>query len=223
MKPVTQSRKKWRSWLKRIYNDIQFLLISKHIYDEIGNIYLTNKEIQEPADFHDWVIRNYGISSSVTIRRLTDNRRDSISLIRLLGEIRDTPDAISRRSYVRWYNANMKWIGKKRFDQLNGNKALSHLSKTIIEKDIKQIIKSAKRIRRFVDTQVAHLDQKNKKRKYPTFNELDNSIFTIERIFLKYQELLTGTSPQTLLPIWSYDWKTIFKTSWLKTKNTNAA
>lgn len=93
-------RRRWRSWLERIYRDVIYLAHSKRIYAGLGEIVRANRKIQIPSDFHDWASRNYGISTALAIRRLTDDRSDSVSLVRLLSEMARSPEVLSRASYV---------------------------------------------------------------------------------------------------------------------------
>ena len=149
---------------------------------------------------------------AAAVRRLTDNRLDSISLVRLLKEISEDPSVVSRRSFVSRYQKSMRSSAHQKFDQLAGNPGAPFLAKKNVDKDLKELLTVSARLRKFVNKRLAHLDQKNKLRKLPTFNDLHFIMKTLERIGSKYRFLLTASTTQDepLPP----NWDTIFFEPW---------
>lgn len=209
-------RQKWRRWLIRIETDIRDLLIAESIYDGIGKIVESNPDIQHPGDVHAWIQRNYGTAAVVGIRRLTDNRNDSISLTRLLSDIAKHSDSITRSSHVSCYRFCPRDAGEKWFDNFAGRGQITLPSK-VPRSHLRELTKVAKRIRRIVDTRIAHLDQKNVSRKPLKFQDIHDAIEVIDKTTIKYKLLLNAASPQpTLLGTWQYDWESVFYQSWVK-------
>ncbi len=73
------------------------------------------------------------------------------------------------------------------------------------------------RVHRLVNKQIAHLDQKNVKRKRITFQQIHDVISLLDRTVVEYNLLLNGASPQpSVLPTWDYDWMRVFYQRWVK-------
>lgn len=210
-------RQKWRRWLKRIERDVLDLIIAQHIYEGIRTIVASNADIQRPGDVYRWISRNYGTAMVVGIRRLTDRRLDSLSLVRLLKDIADHSDAITRESHVCHYSkSGRRGAGDRWFDSFAG-RGKRTLPKSIPRSHLRRVKLAAERIRRLVDTRIAHLDQKNVPRKPLKFTDIHNAIRLIEQTTIQYKLLLNAVSPQpSLLPIWQYDWWELFYKPWVK-------
>lgn len=210
-------RRKWRGWVTRVEQELTNPVISRHIYNQVRKIVLANPDIRRPSDFHIWLVHNYFVATSVGIRRLTDADARSVSLTRLLHDIQRHSCALTRVSYVRPFPVWLKHAGSRQFDRFAGPGNTS-LDPRIPQDDLKRIETKEKRIRKFVNKRVAHLDRRNRRFRPQRFDELDSMITLLERLFLKYKLLLTGISisSNTLLPTWAYDWKAILREPWLR-------
>jgi len=211
----TNLRRKWRRWLTRIEDELTRLVISREIFTGVRDIVLPNPKIQNPSDFHDWLIHNYFATTSVAIRRLTDEDSRSVSLTRFLKDLEKHSAAVTRLSHVCRYPAWIKEAGNTCFDHLAGRGRQS-LDPAIPHGDLEQIRDAEKRIRRFVNKRIAHLDKRNRRFRPQQFNELDSVIGVLERMFLKYKLLLTARDATTLVPTWTYEWRSIFREPWIR-------
>jgi len=208
-------RRKWRRWVKRIERDVLDLIIARHIYEEIGTVVRANPDIQRPSDVHSWIARNYGIATVVGIRRLTDTRSDSVSLARLLSDIASNAAAVTRESHVSHYPAHLRRAGEHWFDKFAGP-GNDTLPTSVPQRRLRQLKAAERRIRQLVNKQIAHLDQKNVRRKPILFEEIHDVVTLIERTVIDYNVLLNAASPQpTLLPTWQYDWMRVFYQPWI--------
>lgn len=209
---IRRKRRQWRAWVKRIHRELNYQNVSRRTFEEVGKIVRANDNIQKPVHFHDWLSRNYGLTSAATVRLLTDNRSDSLSLVRLLKEISKDPCVVSRRTFVSRYQKSMRSFAHQKFDQLTGNPSAPFLSKKTVDKDLQELLTVSVRLRKFVNKRLAHLDQKNTLRKLPTFKDLHFVMTTLERIGSKYRFLLTASTTQDepLPP----NWDTIFFEPW---------
>lgn len=209
-------RQKWRRWLKRIERDVLDLVIAQHIYEGIGTIVLSNPAIQQPSDVHSWMSRNYGIATVIGIRRLTDTDPRSVSLARLLLDLAANPNAVTRESHVCRYRLDLRGAGEHWFDEFAG-KGENTLPPKVPSRHLRQLTEAERRIRQLVNKRIAHLDQRNVRRKPVQFQEIHDVIRVIERTVIEYKLLLEGASPQpSLLPTWLYDWWEVFYQPWVK-------
>lgn len=214
-----QLRRKWKRWLERIEVELTELLISRHIFEGVREIVLDNKSIQSPGDVMNWMAKNYAHTTAIGIRKLMDPSRDpkkpSVSMFRLLEEIKKDHKAMTRKSHVHWYRKGIKHVGEAFFDEVAGAGAAS-LPSSVAKTDLKKLSQAERRIRVFVNKRVAHLDQKNTRRKAPTFGELRDVLPILEETYRKYKLLLTAHCSNPLLPIWTYDWKEVFYRPWIE-------
>ena len=209
-------RQKWRRWLKRIERDVFDLLIARHIYEGIGAIVLDNRDIQRPGDVHSWMSRNYGTATAIGIRRQADLRSDVTSLARLLKNIADNADAVTRESHVSHYPARLRDAGDAWIDNFAGP-ARQALPSKIPLRHLRELRDAAGRVRQLVNKRIAHLDQKNVRRKPVTFQDIHDVIGLLDRTVVEYKLLLNAVSPQpSLLPTWNYDWWEVFYDPWIK-------
>lgn len=209
-------RAKWRRWLKRIERDVYDLVIAQHIYEAIGIIVEANPAIQAPGDVHAWLSRNYGTTMVAGIRRLAVPRTDSVSLSGLLRDIADNSHAITRESHVcRYSSSGRRRAGNNWFDSFAGP-GTTTLPTSVARSHLRQLKKATQRIRRFADTRIAHLDQKNVPRKPLRFDDIHNAIEVIEQTTIQYKLLLNAISPPSLLPTWQYDWWKVFYRRWVE-------
>lgn len=206
-------RRVWLSWIVRIYKDASYLVVSKRTYQRTGEIVRGNPAIQSPGHFHDWLSRNYGLASASGVRRLTDTRSDSVSLKRLLQEMSSNTQLLTKKSFVALYQSSMRQLGERDFDRLTGGKGNTYFPKALIDNDLRQLDRAVKRIRRFVDTRLAHLDQRNNFRKLPMFNDVFAAVGLIYVLSKKYYFVLKAIEMPD--PIIECDWIDIFKKPWI--------
>ena len=99
-------RTKWIEWIRVIHKNVQDLLTSQQMYKSYLEIVKNNPEIQSPIDFHDWVRKNYASSVASHIRRELDMGSDVISLMKLLSEIKEDPQCITKKWFESLYKGS---------------------------------------------------------------------------------------------------------------------
>jgi len=85
----------------------------------------------------------------------------------------------------------------------------------MVERDIEVLDNDVKLIKWFANKRVAHRD-KMEAIKPPKYDDLDLAIDSIEKLTIRYGQMLKGSMPQVTLPEWQYDWKQIFRGAWLE-------
>lgn len=96
---------KWVKWLdKDIYHEVLVLSDYQFIFWEVQKIIQENPKIQKPSSFYSFVGQWYSTAAVMSIRRQIKNQKDSISLARLLSEIIETPEILSRERFLSLYN-----------------------------------------------------------------------------------------------------------------------
>lgn len=201
---------KWSFWVDSIHKDVEKLLTDREIYKRYLEIVKSNKEIQSPSDFHIWVRENYVASVVTAIRRQLDTRKDVISLMRLLIEIKSHNQILTRDWYKNAHNYD--WADGDFTDVAGGG---SFFNRSIVEKDLKELKTLGKDIEKYANTYITH-KSKDQMTKLPTFKDVNNFIAMLEKITIKYILLFTASGYAGLLPDWQYNWDTIFRKKWIK-------
>ena len=94
------------NWLSKIYDDIQGLLVNRHIFQEVQQIIRSNPRIHLASSFYDWLRNVYLTTAVIGVRRQLDRDKRSISLTRLFEEIIENPEILSRERYVAIYEGS---------------------------------------------------------------------------------------------------------------------
>lgn len=197
---------KWERWLKdTIWKEILRLLEDRFIYLKIGDNVTSNKNIPNENIIYSWLAYIYGCAMASGIRRQTETTYQCITLGRLLFELKEEPELISRADYVtvnrECSSSNGSEFTQDRlndeFTRMAGNG--DYLDPCIITKDFASIDKRnnklVKKIITFADWFIAHHDKRQNtlpKIEIPKFGELHNLIDHLHNLFKKYFQLVTS-------------------------------
>ena len=92
-----------------------------------------------------------------------------------------------------------------------------HSPPRFLLRHLRELRDAARRVRQLVNKRIAHLDQKNVRRKPVTFQDIHDVIGLLDRTVVEYKLLLNAVSPQpSILPTWNYDWWEVFYDPWIK-------
>jgi hypothetical protein len=212
-------RKRWRSWLPMMSTDLAHLLGRREIFWELQEIAKENSWILEHGAFFDWMCTNYVVTASIGIRSFTDQRKDVHSLWRMLFEMLEHPGVLSRSAHVALYKgvtiSPYFDLANISFDNIAG-KGKSCISQRAIRSDLHALEDSSERVRRFVNKRIAHRTPKSELRRLPKFHELDQAMDTIDRIFCRYNLILTARSMDTAHATRQDNWKVVLYEAWIK-------
>ena len=207
-------RRRWRRWMKRITPEIRSLVINREIFEKVGRIVEANPRIQDPSDFHVWVTRNYVYQAAIGVRRMTDDSSDCWSLLRLLRDLRKHNKSLTRSSYLHWFRGGLTEVGDEQFDRLVGH-GLAYMPTSMPEKDIARLLASGQAVKHFTDRRIAHLSKRRLRQRPPSIVQVNRAIETVESVFMRYHLLLTAKDMDGLLPVWMYDWTSVFREAWI--------
>jgi hypothetical protein len=207
---MQQKLEKWLRWIEEIHKDAEELLQSQYIFSTYLEIIKNNPDIESPSDFHWWTRDNYVSYIAMSIRRQAEWKDpDIISLGKLLHEMQQSPEVITRQ----WYKDTFQYDwSDSDFSNVAGTGA--HFDPLIAQKDLETLTNLSQNIIRFTDRKIAH----KSKQPAPTvkFEEVDVFIAGFEKILKNYILLFTASGYTGLRPIHQYDWEEIFTKPWIK-------
>ena len=206
--------KEWDRWLEMIHEDVRGLLISRYIFRGVRNLILTNPKIKMRSSFYDWMGIAYSSQQLIGIRRQIDERRDSVSFVRLFKAVAAKPTVLSRERYVALYSGSgpLKEAANRHFDKFAG-KGSSHVDAAKIQLDRRELVERSNGLREYTNRRLAHLNRSNSAT-IPTYPELDRCLDFMEDLLKKYLLLFRSDAYMNIVPVWQYDWQRIFDFRW---------
>ena len=193
---MEQKINKWKKWLnENIYADIENMMLEKHIFLEVKDLYNASFEFSDSM-FIQYLYSTYGTSASVAIRKqIVSYDKDSddrnICLKKLLNDIKKCEDN------------DLSIIGFKKDEVIN---------------DIKTL-RGMEFVKEFVDKRVAHRDGKIlNKEDFPKYDEIVDCVIKIFNIFERYFSIIIGIEPLIQFKVFKCNnhWKDIFKKPWIR-------
>lgn len=213
MKTLTNKTfSRWADWMEKIQNDLQEIVDYQQIYRYFINT--VNANLQHINDnqgsvFCDFIRKCYGTYAASGIRRHSKNGDESISLMKLLDQLKKSANQFTYQFHLEQYplkDDGIEWQ-KKTFEYFSedGNS----LSEEIIEEDIQTVKDIAGKVSKYVDRAVAHLDKRGIKEDI-TYKDITDSVDLFNKITCKYIGLITSEGYETLQPSIQGNWKKIF-------------
>ena len=206
---------KWSGWLETIYKDIQNLLIKRDIFREVQEIVRANPRIHKPSHFYDWLGSVYTTDAVIGIRRQLDLDKRSISFKRLLTDILNHPEVLSRDRYVKLYpKFKMRPdMGTRDFDSIAGS-GQAHIPVELVTADIAELEKKAQKISHYATKRIAHFDEEGPNEPVASA-DLEECLDYLEELLKKYFLIFHATHIASIVPVFQYDWKHVFREPWI--------
>jgi hypothetical protein len=174
------------------------------------------------------VFLNYDKVAALTVRRLLDADRRTISIPRVVNSIAACPNLITREEYVDLRTRDLcnedREAGKDRansdFDTFAGPKG-KHVSPAMLKSDLDETINKTKDVTKAVSQLVAHYEENAVS--HLKLGDVDDAIDTVGNLFQRLSLLVRGR-PQTpleqlLMQEWDSaygEWELIFYEPWVQ-------
>jgi len=206
----------WIRRLKVIRAEVRSLLLSSKIFWEVQKVLEDNPDALSHRLFNDWIATNYGVATTIGVRRQLDVDSRSVSLKGLLlqmkAEVGAHPDLLSRLKFEANYRSELVSAADREFDRLVGV-GEARIKVAYVEQDIDRLDAITKTVKRFANKRIAHRDAEDiEKRK---LGELDDCLQTLAEFVDRYARLLTGYG-SGVVPDLPHGWKSVFETAWIR-------
>ncbi len=206
--------KKWDKWLGIIEKEVTNLFRYQHIFNEVQEIIKKNPIIQKPSSFYEFMGTSYVSLVVMGIRRQVKADSQSISFARLLKEINETPEVLTRKRFVSLYSSGFGIeLGDRDFNTF-AEEDSDFVDSSRILQDLEKLKMAGKNLENFADKRLAHSDERDPKI-VPLFQDIDESIHFLGELLKKYVLLFRAQGMISVLPVYQYDWKAIFKHAWV--------
>lgn len=209
-----QMYESWLEQLELIIQDVYSLHHHRHLYREVRDMAVAAN--LPPSAFFDALGLWYASSQAAALRRLVDRRRDTISLVRLLDDLRRNPSVLSRERHVELWGDDrfFKAEGHRNYDRFSMPASPNRLHQAAVADDIAAVDTSVERVQHYVNDHVAHRAAQQTT-EIPTFAELHEAIDAVSEVVQKYASLLKAEILAELEPVIQYDWLAPFRRAWL--------
>jgi hypothetical protein len=207
--------RKWDGWIDTLGDETINLYTQRHIFQEVREILRRNPTAQQPDDFFFWVSVWYSSSMAVAVRKLADSDKRSVSFRRLLEEIKNNPEVVSRTRFKQLFvDGNYReFLADANFDSYAGS-GREHLDQATVSNEINELLVKTAKLTHYVNKRVAHHDNKDFDA-VPSYSDLHEAIDFIGNLYKRYFLIFKCLEPGPLLPNWGYDWTSVFRQPWL--------
>ncbi len=215
--PPDPRHDKWVRWHEEIRERIiSEIYLSRFFFRGIQRIIRDHGSLPDSPIF-EFIAVNYVRSQAVAVRAEIDNlRSDVVTLGRLLVELRDDAEVVTRERYVARYPTGVQWVGDREFTEVWAGTVGAHLDPAIIEADLAGMHSGATSlVRHYVNKEIAHHDEIGAL-VTPTFDDLDAAIDNLGALLTRYGTLLTGSTLGVVEPVVQFDWEAPFREPWIR-------
>lgn len=213
---MKQKFEKWEKWIETIHSEVVELVTNQHSFWKIQGMIKRNPNIQKPNSFNWFIGQTYYDYGVIAVRRQIKCDTQSISFVRLLKEIIETPYLLTRERFISLYRADLKDEANQIYDRWFPGGCTDHIDPTMVQQDLEDLKKQGAKLEEFADRRVAHHDRRTPKT-IPTYNELDVAIDCLKKLTRKYVLLFEARDlGDDLVARFNEDyWEEIFSQPWI--------
>jgi hypothetical protein len=204
---------RWQTWIKSIKTDLGRTVNDRAIFREFLKVVRENSEwIDEHRSgrFCAFVVRCYVARTVLGIRRHVKLDKDSISLARLLQQMREGAKQVTFEFYTTQFPIDPNSVPWQEVTYRSLSEGGKVLSQEVIEKDERVLQELTATIEAFADRALAHIDKRGFEGTL-TFAELDRAIDAFDQVVARYIAFITGDGYDSLEAVVQYDWVEVFR------------
>ena len=205
--------KKWIGWIETIHDEVQNLLVSKDIFWSTQELLRDNPNLPKGNAIYRYLGDTYVSHAMAGIRRQVKFDDKSISFARLLTEMAEHPECLTRDYYRVLYEGSVvSDLADSDFDKYCDAPEDRHISAASVQKDLDDLKITLAQCESFADRRVAHRDLRPPK---PLkFSDIDEAIASLDSLYCRYHLMLKADNLVTLMPTYQYDWLAVFDVPW---------
>jgi hypothetical protein len=214
MGPLKAEFLKWQKWARRIKEDVSLRLVQpRQVFRGFAEVVNGNREHitgRNGGVFCAFIKRGYAAQVAMAIRSHVKVDKDSISLMRLLVQLRDSAPRFTFEFFLEQFPRDPNYVDWQTgtFGQFSEDRV--KVSARIVQSDIDQLKGLTSQVEAMADRSIAHLDKRGFAGSV-TLGDLDRCIDAFDNLVCKYLTLINGSGYSTLEPSILFDWEDIFR------------
>jgi hypothetical protein len=239
-----QRIEKWGRWIDHgISSDVFTMHLERYAWRRLEEIVSDNAELKDTESYiWEFLFDTYTKTQAAAVRRQADTDPQAASLGRLICDIAETPELLSRDFWLGLWSerdddAHWRQVAEDAWAKQYAGEIGDHLDPAIPEADLAELRDGSKKVRDYVDQHVAHMDARTIRsgdgpptgappdaptktgQELPTLNEVHDAIDLVGHLFRKYANLLTAATWTDLVPALQHDWEAVFREPWIRSEN----
>ncbi len=219
---MEQRFENWNMWLHQIRNDVAMLAEHQEILSDLRKIVNNNINLQKHKNnpFVNFIWDSYVGNTIITIRRQL-KKNDDNSLVKLLYEMKDTPQLLSRIRFVNLFSSAKRVEANIIFSQEFSGIDEDYIDPGRVEQDLYHLKVISNKVEGVADKCIAHHDMLPPKSE-PDLKEVNECIDYLVKLTKKYWFLFMGVKIEEDLMYLPDDWQEIFREPWMPTDNMSS-
>jgi hypothetical protein len=211
---------KWTRWIDgSIKNDVLTMHLHRDAWRTVAEILDAHGHLP-PSYWWEFMRDTYATTQAVAVRRQADTHRDVASLGKLITELADDTDRITREFWIAlWRDPDHRWserTAQRAWEEQFAGSVGEHLDPTIPRGDLDALRTAAASVKAYVDEHVAHAEAKSLPPEVTlTLKQVHDAVDVIGDLFKRYYNLLTASSYLDLVPVIQDDWLAVFRVPWI--------
>jgi len=207
-----QFHAQWVDEYAHLANQIHWMHIRAEVFDA-----LVEEIDRRSGEGHEVAIATlrgtYADAQLVRVRRLVDDNRRAVSLVRLLRAMESHPDVLSRARHVargEQHNAPAG-LADRDFDDIAGVGA-DAVPAAVLRNLRLELVATADKVKRYVDQLIAHIERHASPAL--TWMELKQAIADVSRIYTRIGVILRGVHSEpapTIIDPWQEAFRNLFE------------
>jgi len=210
---VSEKLKKWEGWLEIIFEDMSRNALSRTVHTELVEIIKKNRALREGNLLFQLLEGWYIDSVVMALRRQLKSDKQSISLARLLIEVREAPEILTRVRFVKLYEDSvMLRVAEKTFDQY-AQLGAPYIDPDLVSADLLQLSQRTEKCERLGDRAIAHKDMRGPG-ELPTYADLNKALDFAEGLLRKYTMMIKADYLPQVAPMHLDPWQDVLDIPW---------
>lgn len=225
---------RWRAWMTAgtagsevgpVTDAVLRLLLDRRRWRELRQLVEANDAIPHPDATLSWFWYDHAVHAAVRLRRLSDEDKRSASLGRLLTELGENSDELTRGRYLAcWRHSTLHsgmWQAFHRhrasdaFDRFSGPGGLA-VDAERIRQDREDLREAIAPVKLFVDKRIAH--HSPDRDPALSYEQLSEVIDLVSVLWRKYSLLVCQIDPPLEGPADNANWGAAFDVAWRRSQ-----
>ena len=191
---------RWDEWIRGdLWKEVHEIVQQVHIFQSWTEaVEAADEKSKKPGFLHNWTAHNYLDSIAVGVRRLSDRDDRTRSLRRLLEEVEEGAEQLTREWWMSRAPEDLEDTWAAQFEEISrGN---PNVDAGVVREDRKRLVNACEIIKAYVDKHIAHLDADREEIEMPTIGDAHDAISVIYQVFHRWYQVITGAALALVQP-----------------------
>ncbi len=212
---------KWTRWIEGpIRSNVLTMYLHRDTWQELAKVIEDHGSLPD-SYFWEYYRDIYAANQAMAVRRQADTDHRAASLGRLLVEVGDAAELITRDFWLELWrkpDEDPYWVqvAEKQWCEHFAGDVGDHLDPSVPARQLAELQSAAEAIKGYADRHVAHTDTRAVGTEVTfTLNDVHVPIDVIGQLFRRYNSLFTASDYAVMVPAIQHDWLAPFRQPWI--------